>query len=200
MSLQLGQIFGNDKVVRKCFQLAFWNISSYRESFIQASGRTTISHSWAARELLAPSSTDDFKDRVQRWTQQCWSKCHHSFLYFFIHSVLKMLNIDICVASFRKKDLFRWNRTMDHIIFVLTGNKPTTHRSCHFSKWLPIKQNDFVVHHHLNSAWNVINLYKSWKHCLYLHSDSDKLQGRCLVMMFDCQPRITSEREKSSLL
>lgn len=47
-----------------------------------------------------------------------------------------------------------------HYICV-RGNKPATHTSGHFSKWLPIKQNDFVVHHRLNSAWNVINLYKS---------------------------------------
>lgn len=51
--------------------------------------------------------------------------------------------------------------TTPHIVFVLGGNKPTTRRICHFSKWLHIKQNDFVVHHRLNSAWNVINLYKS---------------------------------------
>lgn len=78
---------------------------------------------------------------------------------------------------------------------MLRGNKTATHTSCHFSKWLPIKQNDFFVHHRLNSAWNVINLYKSWKQSLSLVSDSDKLRGRWLVMMFDCQPRITHERE-----
>lgn len=59
---------------------------------------------------------------------------------------------------------------MPHIIFVLGGKKPTTQRICNFSKWLHIKQNDFVVHHRLNSARNVINLHKSWKQSLYLEA------------------------------
>lgn len=40
---------------------------------------------------------------------------------------------------------------------------PATSWICHFSKWLCIRQNDSVVLHCLNSAQNVINLYKSQK-------------------------------------
>lgn len=51
--------------------------------------------------------------------------------------------------------------TISGIICALRGNKPTTHGLCHFSMRLHAEQNDFVVHHRLNSAENVINLYKS---------------------------------------
>lgn len=71
----------------------------------------------------------------------------------------------LCLKDrFKKKK--KWAQCL--ILFVLRGNMPTAHRICHFSKWLHIKQNDFAVHHRLNSAWNVINLCRSWKQSLYL--------------------------------
>lgn len=140
---------------------------------------------------------------IYRWFQGQRSKVDSAvtikmslFIRSSIHSIrTQRLNIDICVSSF-KKERFIWMKLHNGSYYIcVRGNKPATHTSCHFSKWLPIKQNDFVVHHRLNSAWNVINLYKSWKQSLSLVSDSDKLRGHWLVMMFDCQPRITSERE-----
>lgn len=119
----------------------------------------------------------------------------HPFICSFIQDS-KGLTLTSAFPPSRKKDLFGQNCTTAHIIFVLRGNKIATHTSCHFSKWLPIKQNDFFVHQRLNSSWNVINLYKSWKQSLSLVSDSDKLRGHWSVMMFDCQPRITYERER----
>lgn len=80
------------------------------------------------------------------------------------------------------------------ILYLLTANKPTAAEAAIFKR-LPIRQNDFVVHRRLNSAWNVINLHQSGKQCLCLVPDSDKLQGHWLLMMFDCQPRITSESD-----
>lgn len=110
---------------------------------------TTWVPSWAASDLLTQPQSSKVTSTVLIKMP--------SFMPSFFHPFMsQMLNIDICVSSSRKKDLFRWNGTMDHIIRVLRGNKPTTH----FSEWLPIKQKDFAVHHRLNSGWNVINLYK----------------------------------------
>lgn len=140
---------------------------------------------------------------IYRWFQGQSSKVDPAarikmslFIRPSMHSFrTQRLNIDICVSSF-KKERFIWTKLHNGSYYIcVRGNKLANHTSCHFSKWLLIKQNDFVVHHRLNSAWNVINLYKSWKQSLALVSDSDKLRGHCLVMMFDCQPRITYERE-----
>lgn len=82
-----------------------------------------------------------------------------------------MLNIDICVSSSRKiylDGIAQW------IILYMCSQEISPQPA---EESAPIKQNDSVVHHGLNSGWNVINLYKPWKQCLHLVSDSDRRLG-----------------------
>ena len=103
------------------------------------------------------------RDRVQGWTQQWRWKCHHSFQ--------RNTPQTLCFLWLRERFFSKKKRAQCLILCALSGrNKPTILRICHFSKWLRIKQNDFAVHHRLNSARNVINLYKSWKQSLYLEA------------------------------
>lgn len=67
------------------------------------------------------------------------------FVRSSVHSCkTQPLHIDICVPFF-KKERFIPPKTAQRLVLCLSSEEisPATHTGCHFSKWLPIKQNDF---------------------------------------------------------